>query len=123
MEMSLRVALFFAFWVCLTTGSLNEICYQEKVVGNCGSQLYPYYFNSQSGKCERFMYTGCGKNDNNFGYLFECERTCPGDLDLGDVCSLEPEGGHCRAYFIKYFFNATSGMCEKFVYGGCGGNV
>jgi uncharacterized lipoprotein YbaY len=37
-------------------------------------------------------------------------------------CSLKPESGLCRAYFERYFFNATSSKCEKFIYGGCGGN-
>lgn len=38
------------------------------------------------------------------------------------ICSLKPEGGLCRAYFERFFFNATSSKCEKFIYGGCGGN-
>ena len=40
-----------------------------------------------------------------------------------DVCSLPAEGGPCRAYFRRYFFNSTSGHCESFVYGGCQGNA
>ncbi len=28
----------------------------------------------------------------------------------------------CRAYIPSYFFNATSGRCEQFGYGGCDGN-
>ncbi len=39
-----------------------------------------------------------------------------------DICKLEPEVGLCRAYIPSYFYNSTSGTCERFIYGGCGGN-
>lgn len=31
--------------------------------------------------------------------------------------------GKCRAFFIKYQYNQEKKSCEKFVWGGCGGNV
>ena len=37
-------------------------------------------------------------------------------------CNLKPDPGTCKAYIPSYFFNSTSGRCEKFIYGGCGGN-
>ena len=37
-------------------------------------------------------------------------------------CSLPPSTGHCRAEIERYFFNVTSGKCDKFIYGGCQGN-
>ncbi|XP_067323230.1 fused toxin protein-like [Anolis sagrei] len=39
-----------------------------------------------------------------------------------DICLLPPEPGKCEAYMPSFFFNATSGKCEKFIYGGCDGN-
>ena len=38
------------------------------------------------------------------------------------ICLEKPEGGVCLAYFERYFYNATSELCEIFIYGGCGGN-
>lgn len=38
------------------------------------------------------------------------------------VCKLQPDAGRCKGYFPRYFFNHTSGQCEKFIYGGCEGN-
>ena len=35
---------------------------------------------------------------------------------------MAPETGVCRAYFERYFYNASSELCENFIYGGCGGN-
>ena len=43
-------------------------------------------------------------------------------LECSDRCSQPAETGHCRALFPRYFFNATSGKCAEFVYGGCEGN-
>ena len=37
-------------------------------------------------------------------------------------CLLDPVSGPCEAYNPSYFYNASSGQCERFVYGGCGGN-
>ena len=38
------------------------------------------------------------------------------------MCTLKPVPGPCRGFIPSYFFNSTSGRCEKFTYGGCGGN-
>ena len=40
-----------------------------------------------------------------------------------DHCSLAPESGLCEAYMPHMFFNSTSKTCERFIYGGCGGNA
>ena len=39
-----------------------------------------------------------------------------------NICGLEPETGLCEAYIPSYFYNVTSKRCERFIYGGCGGN-
>uniref|UniRef100_H9G9K1 BPTI/Kunitz inhibitor domain-containing protein n=1 Tax=Anolis carolinensis TaxID=28377 RepID=H9G9K1_ANOCA len=41
---------------------------------------------------------------------------------LLDLCLLPPNQGDCYAYMPRFFYNSTSGKCEKFIYGGCGGN-
>ncbi|KAL3085166.1 hypothetical protein niasHS_010235 [Heterodera schachtii] len=38
------------------------------------------------------------------------------------VCSLPPDAGPCRQFVPKWFFNAQSGLCEQFSFGGCHGN-
>jgi hypothetical protein len=37
-------------------------------------------------------------------------------------CALPAESGNCNAYFPSFFHNPATGVCEPFVYGGCGGN-
>lgn len=39
-----------------------------------------------------------------------------------ELCGQEPEAGPCKAYMPSYFYNVTTQRCERFVYGGCGGN-
>ncbi|XP_012942643.1 papilin [Aplysia californica] len=38
------------------------------------------------------------------------------------VCRQPSEPGRCMGYFPRYFYNAETGECESFTYGGCGGN-
>ena len=37
-------------------------------------------------------------------------------------CCLPKDPGFCKAYFLRFFYNANSQRCEQFVYGGCPGN-
>ncbi|KAF7248458.1 Kunitz-type serine protease inhibitor 1, partial [Varanus komodoensis] len=39
-----------------------------------------------------------------------------------DTCWLPSDPGPCDGYFPRYFYNSASKKCEKFIYGGCGGN-
>lgn len=45
------------------------------------------------------------------------------EIKKDEKCFQKGETGKCRAFFIKYHFNQESNSCEKFVWGGCGGNV
>jgi hypothetical protein len=40
-----------------------------------------------------------------------------------DRCKLPAAAGPCDAYLPSYWFNAKTGLCAWFVYGGCGGNA
>ncbi|GIZ05371.1 tissue factor pathway inhibitor [Caerostris extrusa] len=54
----------------------DRICSLMKIVGPCRGRSERYFFNIRSGKCEKFMYSGCMGNENNFGTLEECEQRC-----------------------------------------------
>ena len=45
--------------------------------GPCRAFKPRFAFNSQLGKCERFMYGGCQGNENNFRSPRECSTACP----------------------------------------------
>ena len=38
------------------------------------------------------------------------------------MCTLQPKTGPCRTFIESYFWNVTTRRCERFTYGGCGGN-
>jgi hypothetical protein len=40
-----------------------------------------------------------------------------------DACSLPEQPGNCDAYEPSFWHNPKTGLCEPFVYGGCGGNA
>ena len=44
------------------------------------------------------------------------------DPRLPALCKLPSDFGPCDGNFPRWFFNSKKGMCEKFLYGGCGGN-
>nr|P0DMX0.1 RecName: Full=PI-actitoxin-Axm2b; Short=PI-AITX-Axm2b; AltName: Full=AXPI-III [Anthopleura aff. xanthogrammica] len=56
--------------------SSNDFCYLPAVRGRCRGYFPRYFFSSETGKCERFIYGGCGGNRNNFESAQECGSTC-----------------------------------------------
>jgi hypothetical protein len=40
-----------------------------------------------------------------------------------DACSAAQASGECEAYIPSFWHNPATGLCEPFVYGGCGGNA
>lgn len=45
-----------------------------------------------------------------------------GERDVHDFCRVPKVVGRCRASMQRWWYNATGGSCQQFVYGGCGGN-
>ncbi|XP_036886638.1 kunitz-type protease inhibitor 2 isoform X2 [Sturnira hondurensis] len=45
-----------------------------------------------------------------------------GEPNIYDFCGVPKVVGRCRASFPRWWYNATDGSCQQFVYGGCGGN-
>ncbi|XP_064485676.1 thrombin inhibitor hemalin-like [Ornithodoros turicata] len=88
--------------------------------GPCRALVPRWFNNFTTGKCEEFDYGGCDGNANNFHTKQECEDTCK--FVPKKACTLEPEGGPCRAMIRRWHFNETDGRCKKFYYGGCSGN-
>ncbi|XP_002734929.1 uncharacterized protein LOC100329048, partial [Saccoglossus kowalevskii] len=97
--------------------------------GSCKGSHLRWYYNQQTQICEDFTYTGCFGNPNRFLDKSTCERKCNVVTDQDILrerrpprCTLEKDGGPCRAQLPKYYFNSASGQCESFIYGGCRGN-
>lgn len=42
---------------------------------------------------------------------------------LPDACQQPPESGMCKAAFQRYYYDADTGSCQAFIWGGCKGSV
>lgn len=97
----------------------KEHCLLPSAGGNCHEQHRRYYYDTNYGSCEQFIYTGCNGNENSFESLEECESLCS---DAQDPCSLRPSYGRCSENQTKWYFDNRVGNCYEFAYSGCSGN-
>nr|XP_025044616.1 kunitz-type U19-barytoxin-Tl1a-like isoform X3 [Pelodiscus sinensis] len=143
----LLLPVLLALWAELSPASgqlrqAGDVCQLPANPGPCEAYMPHYFYNPASKSCERFIYGGCGGNGNRFATEEECLRACGqtgepvgvpwtesgqrhnmnGASKAGDVCQLPAKPGPCEAYMPHYFYNPASKSCERFIYGGCGGN-
>ena len=67
-------------------------CLLPKSPGDCRGYIPSLYFDSASGKCESFVYTGCKGNANRFDSEHKCRDICKAHLvetAVEDVASSE----------------------------------
>lgn len=97
-----------------------------------------WYYDAYSGRCQAFVYTGCGGNANRFISEEQCERQCGLYRGRGkeleqhnedwtnfcfeDVCSDPRDPGSCQEHLVKFYYDRGYGRCLEFAYTGCGGN-
>ncbi|KAL5108732.1 Papilin [Taenia crassiceps] len=95
---------------------ISEVCRLPLDYGGCSSFLPRWYYNTDKRRCEQFSYGGCFGNSNRFLTKLECDNACTHN----DVCGLpkpkEAEGNEPST--LRYFFNQTTGECEKFFFSG-----
>ncbi|XP_064484446.1 BPTI/Kunitz domain-containing protein-like [Ornithodoros turicata] len=118
----MRTALA-VFLVCIGVVSARRVdtCKLPADKGRCFAYFRRFFYNAATGKCEKFIYGGCGGNANRFITLEECEAACP--PRWVDICKLPADQGPCKAHGPRFFYNAVTAKCEKFIYGGCLGNA
>ncbi|XP_071965848.1 uncharacterized protein [Antedon mediterranea] len=104
-----------------------DICPKKKVCINTNGSY----------KCKKACQPGFKREGKRCVDINECEvnpNTCPegficknikGDRlceQAPEICNLDKEAGHCRAKFLRYYWNKNTKQCEQFTYGGCDGN-
>lgn len=89
-------------------------CMSPVEKGPCMANIQNYFYNTQSGRCEKFTYSGCGGNENRFMSEDDCIKSC--------ACHVKPDAGTCKGLMERWYYNPERGCCEKFFYGGCQGN-
>ncbi len=65
--------LFLSHCVC---SIFADRCSQPKAPGPCVSYMTRWFYNTESGSCETFVYGGCEGNRNKFLTQQECEGEC-----------------------------------------------
>ena len=85
------------------------------IEGNCEGFIPSYGYSTESCKCEKFTYTGCGGNGNQFTILEECLKTCESACEPKPylTCLLPADGLVCNDTEEKYFFDRKSCRCTK----------
>ncbi|XP_066531415.1 tissue factor pathway inhibitor 2 [Hoplias malabaricus] len=61
---------------CRPPKSIPVICLDVLDKGGCSASIPRYYYNSATKMCEEFIYTGCGKSNNNFVSKQSCMDVC-----------------------------------------------
>ncbi|XP_046960068.1 boophilin-H2-like [Vanessa cardui] len=51
-------------------------CFLQPDTGYCLALISKYYYDINEKTCKKFMYGGCGGNQNKFDTLFSCMRAC-----------------------------------------------
>ncbi|XP_054555276.1 putative Kunitz-type serine protease inhibitor isoform X2 [Talpa occidentalis] len=64
---------------------LPAFCLESSYTGPCKASFTRWFFNINSGFCEKFVYGGCRRKLNHFLTEEECKSTCMGKKLVGPV--------------------------------------
>ncbi|XP_037820569.1 papilin isoform X5 [Lucilia sericata] len=117
----------------------DNVCLLPHDTGDCDDYMPYWYFDSTISQCSSFYYGGCGGNGNRFTSEEECLKHCsaePGfqtrfepdleaspEIDDARKCFLPVATGNCLDNQVRWYYNSVDGVCDEFVYTGCGGNA
>jgi len=77
---SILVALAVLMSGCMATNEpkvkkIDPRCQQKGETGRCRAAIQRYYFNSEKGECQMFIWGGCG-GIVPFETMESCQKTC-----------------------------------------------
>ncbi|XP_075722207.1 actinia tenebrosa protease inhibitors isoform X2 [Rhipicephalus microplus] len=123
--MKLYILIAFAV-TAFAASDLPEQCQLPAHPGFCKMLLLRWWYNAEKGQCEEFFFGGCSGNANNFETKELCEHTCSVHARASSIperCKLPAHPGFCRMPLLRWWYNAETGQCEEFYFGGCAGNA
>jgi len=63
-----------------------DVCNLPAVIGPCKGLMPRWFYNSNTSRCEQFVYGGCNGNANRFKTKAHCLRRCKAELSLNSPC-------------------------------------
>ncbi|XP_069602888.1 kunitz-type protease inhibitor 2 [Ranitomeya imitator] len=116
-----------------SAATVPEFCSGPGVTGNCRAAFTRWYYDVESQSCQMFIYGGCGGSTNNHISEQDCMAKCTADApkpepakvhspekgDFKEYCAAPSYTGPCRAAFKRWYYDASTGTCQTFVFGGC----
>ncbi|XP_062817005.1 kunitz-type serine protease inhibitor C6-like [Anolis carolinensis] len=78
---------FLTWDECFSKCEDKFICSLPRETGRCRRSFRRFYFDSKSGQCESFRYSGRGGNANNFLTQDDCVTKCGGSSSEGGMDS------------------------------------
>ncbi|XP_070621421.1 thrombin inhibitor hemalin-like [Erythrolamprus reginae] len=100
----------------------EEMCNHSPDVGRCRAEYHHFYFNTATGNCEEFIYSGCKGNKNNYRTWLRCRDTCLSSDPIPRKCTLPRRITWCLVPRKRYYFNMTTGTCTAYIYPECAMN-
>ncbi|XP_055921965.1 papilin isoform X2 [Eupeodes corollae] len=97
----------------------EEKCFEPPKAGDCDKELLRWFYDADNGICERFIYSGCHGNNNNFDSEVECEESC---FHVHSTCLLPPLYGHGNETTTRWHYDKPNKRCLEFEFAGLGGN-
>lgn len=112
---------------------LKDDCKLSPEAGPCRSIIPRYYYDTETGSCQGFDYSGCGGNGNNFATKESCLSHCDkipkpeksSSVEKDELCDQRLDVGNdeCGAEESqRWFYDHNNQKCSKFNWKGCGGN-
>lgn len=79
--------------------------------------------NGEVGHCTGVILDDGGPNSPSAALTSDPSDGGASPSDDRAYCQLPPDSGDCEAAFPAIYFDAASGQCKQFTWGGCGGNA
>uniref|UniRef100_A0A3B3CH83 Serine peptidase inhibitor, Kunitz type 1 a n=1 Tax=Oryzias melastigma TaxID=30732 RepID=A0A3B3CH83_ORYME len=94
----------------LTPEQSKHRCFAPKKVGPCRGSFPRWYYNAASQRCEKFVFGGCKKNQNNYLTEKECTTVC-NNTDKRSSTESPVTEEKCGAVCGPESFTCANGCC------------